>query len=98
MAKQRTPEQIRADIQAARKTMVNNVEGLVTEVHPKAIKDRAVNDAKTFVADKVDEAKSVVVDRDGPRWDHIGTAVFVAVGVVVTVAVLRGIVRAVTKG
>ncbi len=94
MAKHRTPDQIQADIAASLKTITDNVEGLVSEVHPTAVKDRAVGEAKTFVAEQVDNAKGMVVDRNGPRWDRIGTAAFVAVGVIVTVAILKGIARA----
>lgn len=97
MAKRRTPEQISADIAAARESVINNVQGLVAEVHPVGIKNRVVNDAKEQVAEQVEGAKSLVVDQNGPRWDRIGTAVFVAVGVTVGLLALRGLVKLATR-
>lgn len=97
MAKRRTPEQISADIAAARENVINNFQGLVAEVHPSGIKNRVVNDAKEQVAEQVDEAKSLIADENGPRWDRIGTAVFVAVGVTVGLLALRGLVKLATR-
>ena len=97
MTKRRTPEQISADIAAARESVINNVQGLVTEVHPVGIKNRVVNDAKEQVAEQVDEAKNLVSDENGPRWDRIGTAVFITVGVTVGLLALRGLVRLATR-
>ncbi len=87
----RTPEQIRLDIRSARDSMTANVEGLIAEVHPEAVKARVVNDAKTFVADTATTAKETIVDDQGIRWDNIGTALIIAAGVLATVAVLKGI-------
>lgn len=104
MAKNRTPDQIRADIAAARKAMAANVEGLVSEVHPTALKDRAVHEAKTAVSDTVNDAKSAVtntvkdaksavMDTDGPRWDRIGTAALVAGAVIIVFGLIKVIGR-----
>lgn len=95
MASSRTPDQIRADIAAARAAMSANVEGLVAEVHPVAIKNRAVNDAKEAVAEQVQEARSYVMDDSGPRWDRIGTGVLVATGVGLVLGTLKLIGKAV---
>jgi len=105
----RTPEQIRADIQQARQGLSANIEGLVSEVHPVAIKDRTIaeaktfvadtaNDAKTFVADTAADAKATVVDDLGVRWDNIGTALIVVAVGIATIAVLRGFVGLFRRG
>lgn len=87
----RTTEQIRLDIRSARDGMAANVEGLIAEVHPQAVKTRVVNDAKTFAADTAATAKETIVDERGIRWDNIGTALIVTAGVLATLAVLKGI-------
>lgn len=97
MAKRRTPEQISADIAAARESVINNVQGLVAEVHPIGVKNRMVNDAKEQVAEQVEEAKGFVIDQNGPRWNRIGTAAFIAVGVTVGLLALRGLVKLATR-
>lgn len=89
-SRQRTPEQIRADIAATRHAVTVGVEGLVSEVHPTTLKNRAVEDVKqtirqTFddtrkaIFDTVDETKNWFVDEGGVRWNNVGT-VALAVG------------------
>ncbi len=64
-SKERTPEQIRADIAGSRHAMTVGIEGLVSEVHPTAIKSRAIQDVKQTVSD----TKQVIYDtvEDGPQ-------------------------------
>ncbi|WP_420174756.1 DUF3618 domain-containing protein [Luteococcus sp. OSA5] len=93
----RSAQQIRADIAAARARMGANVEGLVNEVHPKAVKQRSVDEAKAFVMTEVDHAKSQVKDEDGWRTDRLSLAGAAAGAVAVSLLVVRAIVRQVGK-
>ncbi|WP_341727933.1 DUF3618 domain-containing protein [Brooklawnia sp.] len=106
-SRERTPEQIRADIAASRHAMTVGIAGLVSEVHPTAIKNHAedevkktVKDTKQAIYDTVDETRRYFVDEAGVRWDHIGTIALIAVGVVAAVGVatgVSGLFRKVTK-
>ena len=51
----RSAAQIRADIAAARARMGANVEGLVTEVHPKAVKQRTIDISRTTTVGQENE-------------------------------------------
>ncbi|CAI9407638.1 hypothetical protein AESSP_01862 [Aestuariimicrobium sp. T2.26MG-19.2B] len=90
----RTAAQIRADLAAARARVSANLANLVTEVHPTAIKDRTIDDAKTFAHTEFDAAKSQVKDERGWRIDRL---LMLSAAVVGTVAVLVGI-RAIVGG
>lgn len=93
----RSAQQIKADIAAARARMSANVEGLVTEVHPKAVKQRTVDDAKAFVMNEVDyaktQAKATVKDEDGWRTDRITLGSGAAAAALVALLTMRAIVR-----
>ena len=56
---------IEADIAAARTRLASNIEGLITQSHPKVIVARSVEDAKQFVADEVGGVKAQFVNPDG---------------------------------
>lgn len=89
----RSPEQIRADIAAARARMSANVEGLVAEVHPKAVKQRTVDETKAFMMAEVDNAKRQVKDEDGWRTDRLTVAGAAAGAALLSLLVVRAIVR-----
>lgn len=96
-SKERTQEQIRADIAASRHAMTVGIQGLVSEVHPVAIKNRAidevkqgVDDTKQVIYDVVDDTRNYFVDEDGPRWNNVGTVALVVVGVIVVAAAIGG--------
>ncbi|MGO4956074.1 DUF3618 domain-containing protein [Luteococcus sp. Sow4_B9] len=93
----RSAQQIRADIAAARARMGANVEGLVNEVHPKAVKQRSVDEAKAFVMTEVDAAKSQVKDEDGWRTDRLTLAGAAAGAALVALLTVRAIVRGIGK-
>lgn len=93
----RSAQQIRADIAAARARMSANVEGLVTEVHPKAVKQRTVDDVKAFARAEAEHAKSQIKDEDGWRTDRLTLAGAVAGAALVAVLTLRAIARKVSK-
>ena len=86
----RTKSQIEADINSARVRLAANLEGLIDEVHPQAIKKRKMDElkadldkAKGFVSSAADDAKSQFVTEDGsPRTDRIALVAGIAVGVV----------------
>lgn len=89
----RTAAQIRADIAARRARVSANLSNLVTEVHPTAVKERTINDAKSFAQTEFDAAKSQVKDDRGWRVDRL---LMLGAAVVGTVALLVG-VRAIVQ-
>ncbi|MGJ6981440.1 DUF3618 domain-containing protein [Aestuariimicrobium soli] len=89
----RTTAQIRADIAARRARVSANLSNLVTEVHPTAVKERTINDAKSFAQTEFDAAKSTVKDDRGWRVDRL---LMLGAAVVGTVALLVG-VRAIVQ-
>lgn len=93
----RSAAQIRADIAAERARLGANVEGLVTEVHPKAVKQRTVDDAKAFVMGEVDNAKAQVKDEDGWRTDRLALAGAAAGAVLVALLTVRLVVKKIRK-
>lgn len=93
----RSATEIQADLAAARSRMSSNVEGLVTEVHPKAVKQRAVDDAKDLLNREVENAKYQVKDENGWRTDRLTVAGAVAGAVTAFVVVVRLVRRALRK-
>ena len=96
-AKERTPEQIRAELAASRHAMSVGIEGLVSEVHPTAIKNRAVeevkqtvDDTKQMIYDTVDDTRTFFVDEGGVRWNNVGTVALIVVGAVVVIGAVAG--------
>jgi len=86
VANERSAEQIRADLAAARADFASGVQGMVSEVHPQTIKDQTVGKVQDKVEDVKDvftqtigtEVKSVrnlFADEQGVRWDNIGSIV-----------------------
>lgn len=97
-SKEPTLEQMRADIAASRHAMTVGLEGLVTEVHPTAIKNRfidevkkTISDTKQMVVDAAEDAVGYFVDEDGVRWDNVGTAAMVVGAGVAVVAAFGGV-------
>lgn len=90
----RTPAQIRADIAAARARVSANVSNLVAEVHPTAVKDRTIDDAKSFAQTEFNAAKSQVKDDQGWRVDRLLMLGAAVVGTVAVLVAVRAIVRA----
>ena len=89
----RSVSQLKSDIAAARARMNANVEGLVKEVHPQAVKERAIDDAKAFAMAEVNSLKSQVKDEVGWRTDRLTVAGVVVAGTVAALLVLRCIVQ-----
>ncbi|MDR0836763.1 MAG: hypothetical protein LBM94_00830 [Propionibacteriaceae bacterium] len=82
-----------ADITATRARLQQSVEGLVSQVHPEAIKGTIGDAATEAVEARVACAKALVVDEAGIRWDKIGTYAIVGAGVVISLLLLKGVGR-----
>lgn len=94
MAATRTKAEIEAEIAAVRSRLAGNVEDLITAVHPQAVKTRAVNDAKDFVAGELNTARSQFVDDFGAvKWDRIAYLAAAVIGTFAFIGVVRSIVR-----
>lgn len=87
----RTVDQIRSDIAAARSRVAASVEGLVEEVHPAAVKQRTVNDAKTFAHEEFETLKAQVKDERGWRTDRLVLAGGAVAGLVTFLVVVRAV-------
>jgi len=84
--------------------MTVGIEGLISEVHPTAIKNHAeeavnqtVQDAKQAIYDKVDESRRFFADDAGVRWDNIGTIGLIAGAVAAAAGALSGVSALVRK-
>ena len=78
--------------------MTVGIEGLVSEVHPTTLKNRAVDEAKQVVTDTkqmiydtVDGTRRYFVDESGVRWNNLGTVALIAVGVVTVIGAASGV-------
>lgn len=92
-ADNRTADQIRADIAARRARISANVEGFVEEVHPQALKEKAVDDAKAFASREFETAKQQIKDEAGWRIDRLVVFGGAALGVVTFLLTIRAIVN-----
>lgn len=91
---ERTKEQIQAEIAAARERLASNVEGLITQAHPKAIAARTVQDAKEFASGEFEAAKAQFVSLDGsPKVPNIAALTVAVVGAIAFLVVVRSIAR-----
>lgn len=61
----RTPDQIEADMNAIRNRLTGSIEGLIDQVHPNRIKQRAVRRTKTLASDEMANLKAQVIDPQG---------------------------------
>ena len=89
----KTPDQIRAEIKAARDQLSDSVRGLSSEVHPSIIKERTIQRIKETATEKVQTVKATFVDDAGVRWDRVGTVVLLTAGVLLVSGTLRGVKR-----
>lgn len=93
----RTRAEIEADITAARERLAASVEGLINQVHPKAVVHRQINDARSFVTREVQQAKAQVIDSHGNlRTERVALIGAAAAGLVTFVLLVRSIVRGLT--
>lgn len=90
----RTKSQIQTEIADARARLAGNVEGLITQAHPKAVTARTMQDAKAFAAEEIETAKAQFVNADGsPRVDRLGALAAAVVGSIAFLVVVRSIAR-----
>ena len=90
----RTPQQIEADLAAARLRLANAAEEFVDQVHPTRIKQRQVDSVKQFVGNEVDAAKALVFNARGDlRQNRVLAIAAAVVGGLVFLGIVRGLVR-----
>lgn len=90
----RTREEIEADIAAARQRLAAGVEGLINQVHPKAIVANTVADARALAEDGFEQVKSQVVDERGNvRADRVALIGAAIGGAVTFMLIVRSILR-----
>ncbi|MDR0488340.1 MAG: DUF3618 domain-containing protein [Propionibacteriaceae bacterium] len=98
MALERTAEAIERDLADARQRLAENISQLITEVHPRAVTHRAIQENKRKVKQGIDKGKEKLKDtghlvmsffKDDSGWKPVPVA---AAGV--AVAVLAVIVLA----
>lgn len=91
--KARSRSQIESDIAAARVRLSSNVESLIDQVHPANVKQRQVDNLKTFANTEFNNAKSQIKNDDGWRTDRIALIGGSVVGFVTFLVIVRAIVR-----
>lgn len=96
--KARPVAEIRADLARNRAKVADSLGDFVEEVHPKNIAKRGIDDAKGFVADEFNAAKSQVKDENGWRTDRLLAIGGAVLGVVVFVVTINAIGNHRTKG
>ncbi|MGJ3510038.1 DUF3618 domain-containing protein [Enemella sp. A6] len=96
-AEQRSPEQIEADLAAARARMSANISQLINEIHPKIIKQRQMDEAKDALRREFAFYKSQIIDDNGPRYDRIVVFGGALAGITTFLLIIRGIISASKK-
>ncbi|MFP5282811.1 MAG: DUF3618 domain-containing protein [Actinomycetes bacterium] len=90
----RTKRQIESDLDATRSHLVDSIEGLIDQVHPKRIKQRQVDNAKQFLHTEAEHAKSLVFTARGDlRTRRLAIVGGVFGAVVALLVVLRTLLR-----
>ena len=95
----RSKQDIEAEITAARERLAGNLAGLINQVHPKAMVQRGIDDARGFAAAEFANAKSQVVDDSGAvRTERVLVIGGAIAGLVTFVVLLRAILKRIRKG
>lgn len=90
----RSKAQIEADLAATRARLSTNLEDLIEQVHPKAVKQREIANVKSLVRSEVNNVKANFKTETGDwRLDRLAMIAGSVVGAVVVVVVLRTIVQ-----
>jgi hypothetical protein len=90
----RTRQEIEAEISAARQRLAANVEGLISQAHPKAIVANTVADARTFAEGTFEQAKAQVIDERGNvRTERVALLAAAAGGAIAFLLIVRAILR-----
>lgn len=88
---ERSLTEIQADIDRSMRQIEDSLAGIINQVHPKAVAQRTVEDAKAFAADQLTSAKAQVKDQYGWRVDRLALVAGAVVGVVTFVVAVRAI-------
>ena len=90
----RTPQQIEADLAAARLRLAHSAEELVDQVHPTRIKQRQIDSVKQFVGNEVDAGKALIFNARGDlRTNRVLAGAGAVVGGLVFLVIVRALVR-----
>lgn len=90
----RSKEQIEAEIAEARQRLASNIEGLITQAHPRAVVVRGIADAKGFAAQEASAARAQFVDESGSlKVDRVALVSAAVLGSVAFLILLRSLVR-----
>lgn len=90
----RSKAEIEADIAAARERLAGNIEGLISQGHPKAVLHRGVEDAKAFASQEFAHAKrQVVYDTGELRLERIGLVAVAVLGTIAFIKVVRSLLH-----
>ena len=90
----RTPEQIEADLAAARRRIAHSAEEFVDQVHPNRIKQRQIDGVKQFVGNEVDAGKALIFNARGDlRTNRVLAAASAVAGGLVFLTIVRALVR-----
>lgn len=91
--------QIEQELAAARARLSGNVQELIGEVHPKAVVQKNLADAKAFASKELGNAKAQVKDPETGEWrsDRLAMLGAAAAGVVTFLGVVRGISKKVRR-
>ena len=94
----RSKQDIEAEITAARERLADNVAGLINQMHPKAIVQRGIDDARGFAATEFASARAQVVDASGQlRTERVLLIGGAVAGVITFVVLLRSILNRARK-
>ena len=92
--KARSVAEIRADLARNRAQVADSVSELITEVNPKNVAKRGVENARSFAAAEFESVKAQVVDEHGWRTDRLVIIGGAVLGVVVFAITLNSISHA----
>lgn len=94
----RTKQDIEAEMAAARQRLADNLSGLINQVHPKAVVQRGIDEARGFAAAEFENAKSQVIDAEGRvRTDRVLLIGGAVAGLVTFVLLVRSIGRRIRR-
>ena len=88
---ERTQAQIENDLGRAKRRLIENLDGLVAEAHPRAVAFHVKEDAKAFAETQFEEAKQQVKDQYGWRVDRLVMVGGAVLGAVTFLLVVRSL-------
>lgn len=95
----RSKQDIEAEIAAARARLADNVAGLINQIHPKAVVQRGIDDARGFAAAEFANVRSQVMDDRGQvRTERVMLIGGAIAGVVTFLVLVRKIIRGTRRG